>query len=148
MQHHQSKEASWNLAATWYAKCGKNVKEVLEILLKGIVLNPTSKILYKQILSLELSNAQRTLKQSNNIHDKRVDEKVKLYFSAVFKAIKDLDFYFELLRLFDSYSFTTSMKKLVIEHLTDNYAEEPNMWITLAQRELAGEIFSHYFIKL
>lgn len=119
---------------------------MLEILLKGIALHPTSELLYKQILSVELSNIRSAMKKYSDNNPKEIKEradsnceKLKYYLNAIFKNIKDLDFYFELLRLFDSYNFTASLKKLVMEHLISNFGKESPLWNALAFREYTGK---------
>lgn len=126
MQHHPQEEKSFCLAASWYARDLNNYKEAFQILIKGLAKHDKSKLLYTLIISLELSQAQEIKRNSNSNEDKYelCCEKIKQYLIMAFKHITDIEFYIELLELFESYEFSTSLKQYVVDNLMLNCTAE------------------------
>lgn len=144
-QLHANREETWNLAASWYAKGQKNYKYALEIILKGLVLHPTSSLLYTRAIKLQLVDAQFNIrkceKETPNKQESMKNmyiEKINYFIEMSFTNIKEFTSYFDLLELLDKYDFIKQEKQKFIEKLTAKFAQEPLIWHNLAQRSLKG----------
>lgn len=130
IKSHSHKPEVWKVAANWHMYDRKDLKTALVMLLKGVELHKDSKILYKEIIVIELFNVANN-KDNEDTCLKRLTGVIE----SVFTNIKEPEFYIEILELLKSHHCTVDIQDSIIKIMTENYFDNENVWHTLAQRE-------------
>lgn len=130
IKSHSDKPEVWKVAANWHMYDRKDLKTALVMLLKGVELHKDSKILYKEIIVIELFNVA-----NNKDNEDTCIKRLTSIIESVFTNIKEPEFYIEILELLKSHHYTIDIQDRIIEIMTENYFDNENVWHTLAQRE-------------
>ncbi|XP_008559011.1 U3 small nucleolar RNA-associated protein 6 homolog [Microplitis demolitor] len=130
---HQDKPECWIIAARWEIEENKNSQKAKQDLLKGLRLHPTSQHLYSDIFQLILSETGST--------DSELAvtlERAQVIYQQAFKHIKDVTFIIKLLDIATKHKNTDKLQHHIISDLLKEYSYKPQVWDTMARRELAG----------
>ncbi|KAH0560108.1 U3 small nucleolar RNA-associated protein 6 homolog [Cotesia glomerata] len=129
---HKNKQECWIIVARWQIEENKNLQKAKQDLLKGLRLNPTSQHLYSEIFQLILNETETTDELAV------VLERAQVVYQQAFKQIKDVTFIIKLLEITTKHKNTEKLQDLIIGDLLKDYSYKPQVWDTMARRELAG----------
>lgn len=129
LQVHQDKPKCWHIAAQWQIKETKNIDTARQYLLRGLHFHPKSELLVLDMMKLELDEA---LKDPDEM------KRVLVIYEQAFKNIKSIDFAIEILNTVTQYKNTEKMQSKIASDMVKEYSHEPDMWDTMARRELKG----------
>ncbi|KAG8041405.1 hypothetical protein G9C98_002393 [Cotesia typhae] len=129
---HKNKQECWIIAARWQIEENKNLQKGKHYLLKGLRLHPTSQDLYSEIFQLILNETETTDELAV------VLERAQIVYQQAFKQIKDVTFIIKLLEITTNHKKTEKLQELIIGDLLKDYSYKPQVWDTMARRELAG----------
>lgn len=123
----------------------KKNDKIEETLLRALVEHKSSKYLYKYAINFTLCQLQQNLE--NKQVAPRYFAEVNKYVRMVFENIRDYEYYFDILRLTESYNFeaaitlTTKIEEK-IEVLCSNI---PKVWDLFAQRGYEGKVIRNVY---
>ncbi|KAK4877294.1 hypothetical protein RN001_009800 [Aquatica leii] len=130
---HTDKPEVWKIAAGFHAYDRKDVNTAMMMLLKAIEIHKDCKILYKEIISVEIFNTV-----NNNSEIKKSVERLKEIMHTIFANINDLSFYIDTLTQLEEHACTIEVQDMIIKKLMKDYIDNELVWHTLAQRERKG----------
>ncbi|KAF5273297.1 hypothetical protein FQR65_LT04719 [Abscondita terminalis] len=130
---HSDKPEVWKIAAGFHAYDRKDINTAMVMLLKAIEIHKDNAMLYKEIISVEISN------MINNDSETKVSvNRLKEIMHTIFGNIDDYNFYIESLTQLEVQSCTTEVQDMVVSKLMTDYWDNEDVWHTLAQRERKG----------
>ncbi|KAF5276512.1 hypothetical protein FQA39_LY06581 [Lamprigera yunnana] len=123
----------WSVAANFHANEQKDYSTATIILLKALELHKDSQILYKELITTEIS------KTNNSNRDKKhCIERLTEMVTSTYENIKDVNFYIDLLTQLEDSSFTVEIQVMIIRKLMEEFWDSEFVWHALAQRERKG----------
>ncbi|XP_034936563.1 U3 small nucleolar RNA-associated protein 6 homolog [Chelonus insularis] len=147
---HQDKPKCWHIAARWQIEERKNIQRAKEYLLTGLRFHPESELLFSKIFQLLLNEAESATNTSAELKNSSAsastnDEEIPLaikqatvIYRQAFKRIKDIDFIINLLNIAKKYKNTKKLQDEIVGDMIKEYSHKPQMWDTMARRELEG----------
>lgn len=118
----------------------------MKILCKGLTIHKDSKLLYKELIQLEIHNALSNGWQlKENITEPAEQQKLWLeklckYIKTIINNIKECEYYVELLEYLVEYTFTGPAQNIIIEFIYSNFSLRAITWRVMAQRDWKGFI--------
>jgi len=147
LQVHSDKPRLWVAAAKWEFEENNNPDNGRQIMLRGLRFLPTSWILHREYVKLELLYVEQLKKRSELLGVNKSDDVeedsvtncsiVRLVAKAAIDAIDSAKFIVSLLATVRLFSFATVVSEEIIEILTEKYHTSPETWDTLAREELS-----------
>lgn len=145
LQNHPRTPDVWCIAAKYYYFNKSDPKTAFTMLHKGISFNKCSKVLYKEVVQLEIYQVMGSESEAKIEMSKELEEKQEIclkalnaYMKTIFKNIKDSSFYCDLLTFLVKYKFTVPIQNDIIKKLLETHHQKPQVWDYLAKREYEG----------
>ncbi|GAB6031011.1 U3 snoRNP protein [Chamberlinius hualienensis] len=144
---HTDKPEIWIAAAKWDFEENASIESARKTLLRGIRFNPNSHILYRELLELELNQAEIEMTKaaeeiiSNENYNKETCIVANTAVAqAVYKnavaVIDDVEFAVSLLQVCDKHTFLTELQEAICANLHAKYSESEFWRNTWALRPL------------
>lgn len=133
----------WKMAAGWYRYLNNNDK-ALQILHKGLTMNPESTILYSTAIELEInqiSNSESSTPEERLFIENKCCEKIKTYVNLILKNIQNLDYIISTLAILEGHHYTNPAQQIILDYLFQYHSTEDVVWHMLAKREKKGMHF-------
>ncbi|XP_044744333.1 U3 small nucleolar RNA-associated protein 6 homolog [Coccinella septempunctata] len=132
----------WKLAAGWYCHLNDTDK-ALQILHKGLTVNPESTVLFSTAIELEINQVSSNdcSPEQRLFKENKCGEKIKTYVNLILKNIKNLEYIISTLAILEGHNYTNPAQQLILDHLFQNHSSEDVVWHTLAKREKKGMHF-------
>jgi len=149
LQVHNDKPKLWVASAKWEMEEAGSPDNARQIMLRGLRFHPTSRLLHREYLRLELLYVERLLKRKDilglgaleEVHQENRDlvlncEVAKVVYQAASEKIKEPEFLVSMLVIAKSFKFAVAVQKEILEDLKTNYNNNAVTWDTLAREQL------------
>jgi len=149
LQVHSDKPRLWVAAAKWEFEEIGNPDNGRQIMLRGLRFLPTSWVLHREYLKLELLYVEQLRKRSDVLGVEKTKEEmedsvldcaiVRLVAKAAVEAVSSPKFVISLIATARLFSFATVVSKELMDILEEMFPTSPVTWDTLAREELGKE---------
>jgi len=149
LQVHNDKPNLWVASAKWEMEEAGSPDNARQIMLRGLRFHPTSRLLHREYLRLELLYVERLRKRKDilglgaleEVHEENRDlvldcQVAKVVYQAASEALKEPEFLVSMLVVAKQFSFAVAVQKEILEDLKTNYSNSAVTWDTLAREEL------------
>ncbi|XP_015119461.1 U3 small nucleolar RNA-associated protein 6 homolog [Diachasma alloeum] len=147
LQIHGDKPKCHHIAGKWELEERKNINNARTYFINGINHHQDSQLLYTDAFQLELDQADEASQKSDDTPDASSEiaeemplgiKRALIIYKMAFKKVKDVTFIINLLNLCKLHKNTKNLQNEIISDLTKEYSNKPQMWETMARRELEG----------
>jgi len=149
LQVHSDKPRLWVAAAKWEFEEIGNPDNGRQIMLRGLRFLPTSWVLHREYLKLELLYVEQLRKRSDVLGVEKTKEEledsvldcaiVRLVAKAAVEAVSSPKFVVSLIATARLFPFATVVSKELMDMLEEMFPTSPVTWDTLAREELGEE---------
>eukprot|EP00090_Calanus_glacialis_P009595 TRINITY_DN17984_c0_g1_i1.p1 TRINITY_DN17984_c0_g1~~TRINITY_DN17984_c0_g1_i1.p1 ORF type:complete len:572 (-),score=233.17 TRINITY_DN17984_c0_g1_i1:52-1767(-) len=153
LQVHNDKPRLWVAAAKWEFEHVGNPDNGRQIMLRGLRFLPTSWVLHREYLKLELLYVEQLRKRGEVLGVEKTKEKtkeeleesvldcaiVRLVAKAAVDAVNSAKFVVSLITTVRLFPFAMFVSKELMETLVEKFPTSPVTWDTLAREELGVE---------
>ena len=150
LQVHSDKPRLWVAAAKWEFEEIGNPDNGRQIMLRGLRFLPTSWVLHREYLKLELLYVEQLRKRSDVLGVEKTEEEmedkvldcaiVRLVAKAAVEAVSSPKFVVSLIATARLFPFATVVSKELMDILEEMFPTSPVTWDTLAREELGEEV--------
>eukprot|EP00092_Neocalanus_flemingeri_P021500 GFUD01023314.1.p1 GENE.GFUD01023314.1~~GFUD01023314.1.p1 ORF type:complete len:567 (+),score=246.89 GFUD01023314.1:58-1758(+) len=149
LQVHSDKPRLWVAAAKWEFEHVGNPDNGRQIMLRGLRFLPTSWVLHREYLKLELLYVEQLRKRGEVLGVEKTKEEledsvldcaiVRLVAKAAVEAINSPKFVVSLIATVRIFPFALTVSQELMETLEEKFPTSPVTWDTLAREELGEE---------
>lgn len=146
LQVHNDKPGLWVAAAKWEFEEIGNPDNGRQIMLRGLRFLPSSWVLHREYLKLELLYVEQLRKRGEVLGVEKTNEEledsvldcaiVKLVSKAAIEAVKSPKFVVSLIATVRLFPFALDISKELLDILEEKFPNSPVTWDTLAREEL------------